>query len=88
MDYPPDGCDYQVAYLNDGHETDGERFPDEYELGRWMMQLERAGDLDRECEGLLFRIYAITEHQRIPIDLQHPKLVQGRLNLGPARARS
>ena len=82
MSYPPDGCDYLVAYLNNGHETDGERFTDEYDLGRWVRRMERAGELDRTCDGLLFKIYAVTPHQRVAIRLDHPRLVQGRLGLG------
>jgi hypothetical protein len=83
MTYPPDGCDYLIAYLNAGHETDGERFTNEYALGDWVMRMEAAGQLDRECDGLLYRIYAVTPHQRVPISLDHPRLVQGRLRTGP-----
>jgi hypothetical protein len=84
MNYPPDGCDYLVAYLSDGREEDGERFDDEFALGDWVKKLERAGKLDRASEGLLFRIYCVDGCTRIPIDLQHPRLVRGRLEKRPA----
>lgn len=87
--YPPDGCGYLVAYRNgDGTEEDGETFPDEYALGDWVLGMERAGQLDRTCDGLLYRIYAVTPYQRVPIDLQHPRLVQGRLGLGRRQERT
>jgi hypothetical protein len=79
MTYPPDGCDYLVTYLDRGHEEDGPRFADEYDLGDWVKRMEAAGKLDRECDGLLFRIYAVAAGRRVPISLQHPRLVHGRI---------
>jgi hypothetical protein len=87
MNYPPDGCGYLVAYLNRGHEEDGPRFPDEFALGDWVKAMEASGDLDRECDGLLFRIYAVTSGTgRVAISLQHPRLVRGRLERRPLPA--
>ena len=83
MTYPPDGCGYLIAYRNGEHEQDGETFDDEYALGDWVMRMEAAGELDRDCDGLLYRIYAVTAHQRVAISLDHPRLVQGRLRTGP-----
>ncbi|HEU5158495.1 MAG TPA: hypothetical protein VFU43_15980 [Streptosporangiaceae bacterium] len=88
MNYPPADCDYLVTYLSDGHEEDGERFHDEFALGEWVKEKERTGELDRECDGLLFRIYCVTKDVRVPIALQHPRLVRGRLEKPSApRAR-
>jgi hypothetical protein len=84
MTYPPDDCAYLVVYLRDGREEDGgEPFPDEYALGRWVLGMEAAGQLDRTCDDLLFRVYCTTPGgARVPIRLEHPRLVQGRLGLG------
>lgn len=89
MTYPPEGCTFEVHYRLGKRGQGVERFGDEYELGRWFLEMEQLGAWDPEdfIEGGMefegangYRIFAVTADERAPISYRHPRLVMGRID--------
>lgn len=88
MIFPPDGCAYEVHYVDKrGRALWSGRFPDEFEMGAWFREKKLSGDIDPELENERrpggFTIFCTVGADRRPIDHLHPRLVRGRLEDRP-----
>ena len=89
MAYPPEGCTYEVRWRLGKRGQGVERFPDEYTMGRWFLEMEDLGAWDpadfvegqAEFDGANgYQIWCVTPTERIGISYGHPRLVMGRID--------
>jgi hypothetical protein len=88
MIFPPDGCAYEVQFVDErGRPRSSGRFADEFAMGAWFREKKLSGDLDPEREYERtpggFTIFCMADDERRPIDHLHPRLVRGRLEDRP-----
>ncbi|GGV06826.1 hypothetical protein ACFHW2_36915 [Actinomadura sp. LOL_016] len=86
IDYPPEGCLYEVRYTLGSRGAGSVMFPDEFALGRWFVAMAAEGMFAPEDFTVPdedgrngYRIRCVTDAGRTEISYFHPRLVRGRI---------
>jgi hypothetical protein len=86
MNYPPEGCMYEVRYTLGKRGFSSESFPDEFALMRWFTEMTHHGAFNPEefeqpdedgRNG--YQIFCVTDKERVGISYMHPHMVRARI---------
>jgi hypothetical protein len=86
MNYPPEGCTYEVRYSLGRRGRSLESFPDEFALMGWFAEMTHLGVFDPleftrpdEDGRNGYQIFCVTGEERVGISYFHPRLVRARI---------